>query len=116
MPSLGSKVKSLLSHLGRSRLIRLNEGVFFPFHRDSVGLGCAHTFRLISLLGGCGAGQFCFIYDNQRLNLEEGWLYFLNTKVEHALFSFGEKAAFMVLNVVLTEDSVNLVTQNLRAR
>jgi hypothetical protein len=112
---LSTVLGKFIPHLGRSHLIRLHAGGYFPFHRDSAGLGMASTFRLIALLEECGAGRFCFLYDNQRLNLELGHLYFLNTKVEHALFSFGADATLLVLNVILSEDSVKLVVDNLRA-
>lgn len=112
---MSTVLRDFIPHLGRSHLIRLNAGGYFPFHRDSAGLGSTKTFRLIALLEECGAGQFCFLYDNQRLVMELGSVYFLNTKVEHALFSFGADATLLVLNVILSEQSIKLVVDNLRA-
>jgi len=108
-------IEKFLPHLGRSHFLRLGTGGYFPFHRDSVYLN-ADTFRLISLLPGCESGQFCFLYDRQRIFLEVGQIYFLNTKVEHALFSFGNAAVLMVLNVILSEESVRTVMGSLLAR
>jgi hypothetical protein len=114
----GEAFKSLrpfFPHLGRSHLIRLNQGGYFPFHRDNVEVGIK-TFRLIALLKNCGAGQFCFLYDNGRIFLEQGILYFLNTNIEHALMSFGPEATLLVLNVILSKDSVRLVMDSLKAK
>jgi hypothetical protein len=108
-------IEKFIPLLGRSHFIRLDEGGFFPFHRDSSFPG-AKTFRLFAPLLGCEAGQFVFLYDGQRIFLEPGQLYFINTKVEHALFSFGKDATFLVLNVVVSEESVGLVIESLLAR
>lgn len=111
------KLDLFLPHLGRSHILKLNQGGYFPFHRDGVGLVGAHTtFRLIAVLDKCGSGQFCFLYDERRIFLEPGWLYFMNTNIEHALMSFGNDSTILVLNVKLSKESVELVVGNLRAR
>lgn len=113
--SLSEPLATFIPHLGRSHLIRLDEGGYFPFHRDSQGIGAA-TFRLIALLSNCGVGQLCFTHGDRRLFLEQGLLYFMNTKMEHALISFGPGAKILVLNVRISRESVDLVHQNLVSR
>lgn len=115
--SIRDPLKPLLPYLGRTHLLQLDQGGFFPFHRDSAGvLGDSATFRLIALLDGCGVGQFCFLYDTQRIFLEVGLLYFLNTSVDHALFSFGDNSRLLVLNVVLNSESVSVVVSHLMSK
>ena len=113
--AIRNPIEKFVPYLGRSHFLRLGEGGYFPFHRDSVHLN-ADTFRLIALLPGCESGQFCFLFDHQRIFMEVGQLYFLNTKVEHALFSFGKSALLMVLNVILSEESVRAVMGSLLSR
>jgi hypothetical protein len=113
--SIHEPLKNFLPHLGRSHLIRLGEGGFFPFHRDSQHIG-VDTFRLISPLLSCAPNEFCFIYDQQKINLESKVLYFMNTKVEHAVFSMNPDALLLVLNIIISEESINLVFDHLLAQ
>lgn len=112
--ALRSHIEPFLPYLGRSHLIRLNEGGYFPFHRDSQAFG-AGTFRLISPLNNCSSNSFCFLYNQQRIQLNEHQLYFMNTKIDHALFSFRDDAVLLVLNVIVSEESTNCVRRYLAA-
>jgi hypothetical protein len=105
MKSLQGPLEGFIPYLGRSHLLRFGEGGYFPFHRDSHPLG-ARTYRLIALLSNCDKEQFCFLFHNRRVFLEPGKLYAMNTKVDHALFSFVEDATILVCNLILSEKSV----------
>jgi len=113
--ALNEPLKDFIPHLGRSHLIHLKDGGYFPFHRDSQHMG-ATTFRLISFMTACGPNEFCFIYDQQKVTLEPRRLYFMNTKVEHAVFSMNPQALMLVLNIVVSEESVELVVDHLLTR
>ncbi len=115
LSSIRQPISPFLPHLARSHLLRLDDGGYFPFHRDSQDIG-AECFRLIALLHNCSPCGFCFVYDRQLIHLESGQLYFMNTKKEHALFSFSNNATLLVLNVLLNPASVKLVIQNLHSK
>lgn len=108
-------IKPFLPHLGRSHLLKFDDGGYFPFHRDSQWFG-AKTFRLVSLLDNCDPNSFTFLYDNQRIFLNPYQLYFMNTKMTHALFSFANNATLLVLSVLLNEQSAERVCHHLIAR
>lgn len=103
-----SELKSYLPHLGRSHLLKIEKGGFFPYHRDSHKWGST-CLRLIALLDNAGPEQFVFLFDNKRIFMEPGRLYFMNTRIEHGLISFVPDATLLVLNVILSTESVQLL-------
>jgi hypothetical protein len=98
--------------LVRSHIIRLDSGGFFPPHRDAYGPGRG-TFRLFAPLLNCGPAQFKFILNQKVLPLEPGRVYFINTRLEHSVFSFVDNSLQLVLNLELSVDSVKKVLSNL---
>jgi len=91
-------------NLGRSHLLRLGSGGFFPPHRDLD----ENTFRLLYTIKGCDQNNFVLILNNQVMPLVDHRWYFLNTKMPHSVFSFfgSELAVFNVMNDKLANDSL----------
>ncbi len=110
--SLRKPLEPFLPFLGRSHLIKLKEGGYFPFHRDCAFVG-PQTIRLISPLKDCTTSAYCFLYDRERIYLDMGQLYFMNTKVEHAVFSFHPNVTLLVLNVIVCQESIDLILKSL---
>lgn len=102
-------------HLGRSHLLRLDAGGYFPWHRDSYGLD-PRAFRVIVPLWNTGHGDWVFLLDDNRVMMEPGRAYFVNTRHAHCLFSFVDNCVQMVLNVGLTEEGVDALVQQLLYR
>ena len=98
-------------YMGRSHILRLNKGGFFPPHRDSITVVPKHFRLLISF--GDPFHHFVFLLDDERMYLEPGRLYFINTRLVHSLFSFVDKSDFAVFNIDLCEGSVRAVLNNL---
>lgn len=98
--------------LGRSHFIRLNQGGFFPMHRDSKILDVS-CFRVITLCHNCKRNQFVFIYEDKVLNLKPGVPYFINTRKVHSVFSYVDDSVQCVLNVPLTEKNYKAIAKNL---
>ena len=96
--------------MGRSHILRLNRGGFFPFHRDCVSLA-PECFRLLISL--TEPNHFVFLLENKRVFFQPGLLYFINTQLIHSLFSFEDKSDFVVFNIDLCEDTVKAVIRNL---
>lgn len=107
LPSITKPIEPYAPYLGRSHVLRLDEGGFFPPHRD---LG--DSFRLIAFFNGT-PDDLGFIIDNQKKFFETERLYYVNTRKAHSLFSFKNKNFVLVLNLDLSSESVNLVQQHL---
>ena len=97
--------------IGRSHILRLNKGGFFPFHRDSLDF-IPKSFRLFISLSSYN--QFVFLLDDERMLFEPGRLYFIDTQLVHCLFSFEDKSDFVIFNMDLSEKSVREVINNLQ--
>ena len=107
LTSLSEPLKPLENNLGRSHLIRLKNGGFFPPHRD---LG--ETFRLIAFFN-CSPNYLIFTLDDQKIFFQNNILYFANARKTHSLFSFQEEALILVLNVEYSDTSLGFVMRNL---
>jgi len=114
-PSLHSLLMPLRESLGRCHFLKFGTGGFFPFHRDSVGFQTDTVFRIFVPLYRHSPRDFVFLYGDQRIHLEPGRPYFINTVKEHAVFSFDEQSVHLVLNVHLNEQSVNAVLKMLHS-
>ena len=98
-------------YIGRSHILRLNEGGFFPFHRDGGLSFSVKHFRLLIALKSYY--NFVFLLDDERICFEPGRLYFVDTRLSHAVFSFENKSDFVVFNIDLCENSVKAVMKSL---
>jgi|FLYM01.1.fsa_nt_gi hypothetical protein len=92
-------------HLGRSHLIRFKAGGHFPPHRDAFwrGLTC---YRVLGLCDNCGRNEFVMLINDQKVNLQQGHFYLIDTRLEHSFFSFASDCTIVVLNIMLHEDAV----------
>ncbi len=110
LSALTDCLEAFRPHLGRSHILKLNTGGFFPPHRD---LG--ESFRLIAFLG-ISPVECVFLLNNKKIEFESNRLYYANTRLVHSLFSFVEESRILVLNVEPNEESVRLVYENLEAK
>lgn len=103
--------------LGRTHLIRLNPGGFFPIHRDNTTISIK-TFRLFIPISNCNYPSMTFMLNRRLLTFNHGSVYFMDTCLEHLVFNAGMDidVTFIVANVNLTSRSVNTVLRNLMAR
>lgn len=97
-----------LGPLGRSHLLRLGRGGFFPPHRDTALLR-PECFRVLANLNFSSNSHSLIINDRQYF-LEPGLLHIVNTTLSHSLVSFVDFSHFLVLNLPLTVESVEKVT------
>ncbi len=98
-------------HIGRSHILWLKSGGFFPPHRDSF-YNPPRVFRIIALVSG-SEKSYKFILDDKILRFEPGRLYFMNTCLAHSVFSFANDTRFLIMNIKISEFSVNQVIKNL---
>ena len=103
-------MKPFHNYIGRSHILRLDKGGFFPPHRDL----CHTSFRLFISL--CKKEEdYVFLLDNKKVFFQPGRLYFINTLLTHSLFSFWDESLFVVFNIELSEKAIQAVLQNLSA-
>lgn len=100
-----------LPFLCRTHFLRFEKGGFFPYHRDNSGPG--EVFRIFIPLHVHSTQDFVFLLGPQRIELEKGHPYFINTLMEHALFTFDGPSTHLVMNVRLCAESVDLVRSKL---
>ena len=109
-------LEPLKNNIFRSHILKLDQGGFFPPHRDIRGMNF-NSFRLIIPLQNMGLPSLTFVVDNVMQNWELGCMHFVDTAKMHYLFNSSLDPSYMiVLNIDLNEDTVKYVTNNLRYR
>tara|TARA_Y100000310_G_scaffold12023_1_gene12504 strand:+ start:353 stop:970 length:618 start_codon:yes stop_codon:yes gene_type:complete len=95
------------SWLGRTHVLKMNPGGYFPPHRDAHDL---KTFRLIVPLQNVSPPNISFIIEDKILNLKVGRVYFVDTVKIHYLFNASTKPTYwIVINVKTTPESVEKI-------
>ena len=108
-------VKPFIKHLGRSHILYLPEGGYFPPHRDlPVYYEGQNSLRILIPLKECNPPELYFMYEDKPLYFEHGRAYFLNTNKSHNLFSFNN-SYMIVLNVKTSEEIFKIIGNNLKA-
>jgi hypothetical protein len=108
LSALSSPLEPLLPHLGRSHLIRLDQGGIFPPHRD---LGAA--VRLIAFFD-CAPNSLHFTLNNQVQYFESFRLHYADTDRVHSLVSFQKGSLILVLNVDPNPESYQFIINHLQ--
>lgn len=100
-------------YIGRTHIIRIDQGGFFPPHRD-VGIKL-NTFRLLmNIQNASELPSSPFIIDDNIKILDRGRLYFVDTVKVHHSFNMGTKPSYwLVANVYLCEESIKAIYNNL---
>lgn len=101
-PSIHPLINDYLPNIGRSHFIRLEEGGFFPPHRDDFDSSAWAAYRILVPLFNCDKKNFVFLMEDQRIWMEPGRAYFVNTAKYHSVFSFAENCCQLVLNIPMT--------------
>ena len=93
--------------IGRSHILKLDRGGFFPPHRDMDFTSFRLFFSIVD------NKQYAFILENQKISFTKGQIYCLNTRMSHSLFSFEDNSLFAVFNIDLNKSSVYSIYKNL---
>lgn len=91
--------------MGRSFLLRCNEAGWFPPHRDGKWIG-RDTFRLVAFLANCGADDYDWILDGKKIDIVEGRVYYVNTRLTHKTFSMVPNSQHLIMNVPVTLENI----------
>lgn len=97
--------------LGRSHILKMDQGSFFPPHRDNALLApeCFRVFVSLSF----SSESYSFVIDGKQYFFEAGLFYLMNTTLMHSLSSFKDNQCFIVLNVPLTVENVEHISLQL---
>ena len=109
-------VEPFKNHIGRSHILSLQEGGYFPPHRDlPVYVEQQNSLRILVPLNGCNPPDMYFMYEDKPLHFEHGRAYFLNTNKSHNLFSF-KGSNMIVLNIRTNEEVYKIIGDLFQAR
>ena len=101
-------------HVGRSHFIRMGKGGHFPPHRDDRRAS-VNNMRLFVPIKDCNPPKTFFMLDREPLYFDHGRAYFINTCMEHTLFSC-YPSLFLVMNVAVNEETVKTLLNNMQWR
>jgi hypothetical protein len=116
IPMLSELLNLLSPSIGRCHFLKLNAGGFFPPHRDNGSAIPSKTFRIIVPLGNTSPKKWYWIHEGKLLNLTPGKTYCINTTKEHSLFSFTDNCCMLVLNVVASIKTLQVITSHLETK
>lgn len=134
-PYVESVLSKFKNHLGRTHLIKKSAGGQFPSHRDGYERE-VNSFRLFLPIYNCNPPFNYFILDDKILRFEHGRLYFINTLKEHIVITSARggppsggpdntknfipgggdlQSMYIVANINLNEESIDLVLHNMQS-
>lgn len=105
----------LFDSMGRSFFVRCNKGGHFTPHRDHPALP-RETFRLIAFTKNCNPYDYDFLLDHEKLQIEEGRVYYLNTRRVHRTMSWVDHSTHMIMNIPMNSYNVAQVMAHLQQR
>ena len=100
---------------GRCHFLKLDQGGFFPPHRDNgTSSSLPFTFRIIVPVYNFQRPNLTWVQENNILSLVHGQVYFINTTKVHYLFSMTDMSICFVMNVFGTDRSITTILNNLK--
>lgn len=109
-------VREFLKHLnpiGRCHFIRLNQGGFFPPHRDGGTIWPPVAARLFCTVKNGEEKKLVWLHEGKQLIFKPGRWYLINTTKEHSVYSFVDDCVFTVMNVPLSKQNLRFLLPNL---
>jgi hypothetical protein len=99
--------------LGRTFLVKSNIGGYFVPHRDHPSMP-RDVFRLIVFLNNCAPLDYDWLMDDKKLQIEQGRVYYVNTRLTHRTVSWVNDSIHLILNVPFNSENVSKVVANLQ--
>lgn len=98
--------------LGRTFLVRSDTGGYFVPHRDHPSMP-REVFRLIVFLNNCGPHQYDWLMGDQKMSIQQGQAYYVNTRMTHRTISWVDNSIHLILNIPFTTENVAKVIKHL---
>lgn len=100
------EILDYFSPLGRTMLVKVNKGGWFPPHRDNPHL-TRDSFRVVVFLGNkTDYDHFEWIQGNKRLPIIPNKAYYVDTKQVHRTHSWADNSYHVILNIPKTWENV----------
>jgi len=101
--------------VGRSFFVKCDTGGYFVPHRDSPGFP-RREFRLACFVKNVAPLQYDWWMDDKKINIEQGRVYYVNTKKTHRTISWTDDSIHLIMNIPFTVANVNKVIAHLQHR
>jgi hypothetical protein len=111
IPELAKLVDAFAPDIGRVHLLRVDQGGFFPPHRDFPGVGL-EWMRLLLVFGKCKPENFVHMLDGKPMYPDPGYLYFVNFQKDHSVFSFSDGLYALILTCKVNDRVHDLIINN----
>ena len=111
IPELAKLVDAFAPDIGRVHLLRVDQGGFFPPHRDFPGVG-TEWMRLLLVFGKCKPENFVHMLDGKPMYPDPGYLYFVNFQKDHSVFSFSDGLYALILTCKVNDSVHDLIINN----
>ena len=111
IPELAKLVDAFAPDIGRVHLLRVDQGGFFPPHRDFPGVG-PEWMRLLLVFGKCKPENFVHMLDGKPMYPDPGYLYFVNFQKDHSVFSFSDGLYALILTCKVNDRVHDLIINN----
>jgi hypothetical protein len=115
IPELAKLVDEFSPNIGRVHLLRVDQGGYFPPHRDFAGLAPEY-FRLLCVFGNCSDFNYVHLLHDQVFRPERCHLYFVNFQLNHSVFSFSNNLYALILTVKLNQQTHDLIIKHSMAQ
>jgi len=102
-------------HVGRTHFIRMDKGGHFPPHRDWQNGPDLEVFRIFVPISRCNPPETFFMLEREPLVFEHGRAYFINTCMEHTVFSC-YPSLFLVMNIEINEQTTKTLLKSMQWR
>ena len=114
IPGIAKLVDVFSPDIGRVHLLRVDQGGFFPPHRDFHGVAPEY-FRLLCVFGKCKPENFVHMLNGKPMYPDPGFLYFVNFQLDHSVFSFSDGLYALILTVKLNQRTTDIILKNTMA-
>ena len=111
IPELAKLVDAFAPDIGRVHLLRVDQGGFFPPHRDFPGVG-PEWMRLLLVFGKCKPENFVHMLDGKPMYPDPGYLYLVNFQKDHSVFSFSDGLYALILTCKVNDRVHDLIINN----
>lgn len=111
IPAIKNLVDVFSPDIGRVHILKVNQGGFFPPHRDFVGVAPEY-FRLSCVFGNCSEFNYVQTLHDQIFRPDRGHLYFINFQLNHSVFSFSDNLYNLILTVKLNRRTHDLIIKH----
>jgi hypothetical protein len=98
-------------YLGRVHILRIDQGGYFPPHRDFPGPDPEYV-RLFSVFGKSKPENYSFILDGKLINPDNGYMYFANFQLDHSVFSYSDGVYILIVTIKINRHTHDLILKH----